>query len=533
MRMYALGVCLTVMFCVASVSFGDTLLQDEFTDGVALNNDGTGPDWRDACGYGGAIAESGGNLLVTGTNQWCWAGVTNTGTFDKESEFTAVISSITATGTAGTGGVLTDTYISIADQANSFYNGGVPNSHFSYVAPFGAIDLKIVKLDETMVNDYELQVFCSTGESAWAIITSEFFDWDGTSDLTIKLKLAPNGQNFEVFKNGTSFIVGSIADVGGIAISSSTVSFSLGLRSLMPTGETAGAEFESATVVGRSYIPDAPVKIVEWKFNQTSGTTATDTSGNNFNGVLTGFSGTEWATVGGKAGLSFNSATQSVDKAGITLPSGISNIFAVDGSWTMNVWVYFRSYPTGYGTELGGIGSGGRWDATYRSMEVAVVSNPLDPEQFLNPGLRFNASSGYRVTTGIAPMLNRWNMLTYTYDSYLKNLCIYMNGVPRGTFQNVTFSGVANNTLRVGPAFTSDGFSAFDGVVSNFSVWENAMPANDSNPAAMDVLQLWGSWICVNPDGIADFNKDCITDLSDLATLAEQWLVNTRIYPAL
>jgi hypothetical protein len=142
-----------------------------------------------------------------------------------------------------------------------------------------------------------------------------------------------------------------------------------------------------------------------WKFDENTGTTAGDSSGNAYNGSLTG--GPTWTTGKTNSALSFDSTDDYVQV-------GVQAGLEMTDTLTITAWIY----PTGSG-------SGGTIGGTIvnKEGEYQLVRLP-------DGGIRWalaNTSPGwaYTDTGGFAP-LNQWTHVAFVYD---KGICrTYING---------------------------------------------------------------------------------------------------------
>ncbi len=266
-------------------------------------------------------------------------------------------------------------------------------------------------------------------------------------------------------------------------------------------------------------VPDAPpVKVVEWKFDETSGSVAADTSGNGFDGQLgSGFVDADW--VAGKEGnaLQFSSddPNKYVDSGMVTLPTELNNIFDPSSSWTINQWVKLDSVNM---TQLfGGFGLG--------------IAGDVAVQRYLDSGSGANISfwgGGYDVTTGVAFDEEQWQMITITYDKWTQSLKFYKNAEYLGQIAR-TFE-TAEPYFRIGAIAGNATHTAFDGAIDNFCIWDQALPFSDEDAdPTNDIISLWGSWVCDEKPEF-DFDDNCVVDLGDFVVFAAKWLECGR-YP--
>ncbi|MFA6994289.1 MAG: LamG domain-containing protein, partial [Candidatus Paceibacterota bacterium] len=176
-----------------------------------------------------------------------------------------------------------------------------------------------------------------------------------------------------------------------------------------------------------------------WKFDETTGTTAYDSSGRGNNGILT--NNPIW-TAGKKRGaLRFSLASQYVSKSIVS-----SSPVALSISFWFN--------PDSI-------------NSSYRDM-VGVADN--DTGRFhLNNG--DNAINWYPfINSGIIPVVGSWYYAVGVYDGLSKK--IYVNGILRGTATNST--SFVFDRMKVG----SDG-EIFNGVLDEVSYYNRALSASE------------------------------------------------------
>ena len=139
-----------------------------------------------------------------------------------------------------------------------------------------------------------------------------------------------------------------------------------------------------------------------WRLDETSGTTANDSSGNGLNGTLAG--GVMLGAVGGltsdtDAAMSFDGSTGYV-----SLPSGFSDF---TGGLTIEAWIYPTS--TGSWARVVDLGNGPASDNVF----LARVGTTSD----LTFGVSIGSSSALGTTASNVLVLNTWQYVAATMDS--------------------------------------------------------------------------------------------------------------------
>lgn len=211
----------------------------------------------------------------------------------------------------------------------------------------------------------------------------------------------------------------------------------------------------SGVVTATTSNPTSPTGLVAaYGFEEASGGTTTDASGNGNLGTITGAT----RITGGKYGkaLSFD---------------GTSNVVIVPGSSSLNV-------PTGMTQEawIMPTASKTNWTAVLHRETDAYYLHASSPAGAMRPagGAVFNGSEQY-VAAPLAVPLNVWTHLATTYDGTI--LRIYING---SEVASRTLSGTVeanSKTLRIGGNTYSDQY--FAGLIDEVRVYNRALSASE------------------------------------------------------
>jgi hypothetical protein len=193
-----------------------------------------------------------------------------------------------------------------------------------------------------------------------------------------------------------------------------------------------------------------------WPFDEGAGTTAADTSGSGYHGVITG---ANWTAGKVNTGLRLNGSTTSVVTPGISLGS----------SFSVSVWVnpavlgqgaYVRIVETRYdgGLYLGMNAAGNKYKFIVNTGLGATGSC----------GASYGCAEGGTVTSG-------WHLLTATYDGAVGRL--YVDGTP---VASETFTAPANTNypLYVGRYYAVSGYG-WNGSVDELRLFNRALTASE------------------------------------------------------
>jgi RHS repeat-associated protein len=196
-----------------------------------------------------------------------------------------------------------------------------------------------------------------------------------------------------------------------------------------------------------------------WKFDEGSGLTAADSSGNNLTGTLTG--GPTWTTGRVNGALSFNGA-------GSYVQVGAPPSLVMSTAMTISAWIN----PTGDGIIVN----------KEDEYEVAVLSGHLQwAIANSNPGWAW-------IDTGYIPPLNQWAHIAVTYDSGLVKT--YANGVLVHTYAGAGTIGdvdPALNDFRIGGRQCCVQY--FSGSIDEVRIYNRALSATEIQSLVQSLVQ--------------------------------------------
>src|SRR5205809_311342 len=206
----------------------------------------------------------------------------------------------------------------------------------------------------------------------------------------------------------------------------------------------------AATIqVGISPANAQPGLVAAYSFNEGSGTTVADVSGNNNTGTL---SGATWTTAGryGNA-LVFNGTNASV-----TVPNAAS--LGLAPGMTLEAWVYATAVPTG-------------WRAVI-DKNVDQYYLMASSDQGNRPAVGGTWTAGNQNTFGASGLpANAWTHLAATFDGATVRL--YMNGVQVASRAQATPLTTSTGTLQIG----ANGYAGenFAGRIDEVRIYNRAL----------------------------------------------------------
>ena len=151
--------------------------------------------------------------------------------------------------------------------------------------------------------------------------------------------------------------------------------------------------------------------VAAYGFNEGSGTTVADSSGNGNTGTI---NGATWTTAGryGNA-LSFNGTTSYVDLGN---PASLK----LTGSMTWSAWIYATANPADDGQIVAKSGDGGGWQ---------LKTSPDTGSHTFGVGVSVDGTNHVQRYSNTTRALNTWYHVAGVYNAAARTLDIYVNGV--------------------------------------------------------------------------------------------------------
>ncbi len=223
--------------------------------------------------------------------------------------------------------------------------------------------------------------------------------------------------------------------------------------------------------------------VAYWDFNEGTGTTAADASGNLNNGGFQG--GTpQWVLNGGSSGMAgdhalrFNGGSMRVE-----VPHSVS-LGSITNQFTMSLWAR-EITGTDHGHLLVGTNN-------HSNRNWLFQTGPWGGGQ----AYFWSSTNGaWQKSLGWRPRMNEWDHIVFTYDG--ANLRAYQNGVLRSTHG---ISGGANLPSFAGGALYIGGWhnASFNGQMDDVALWSQTLSIGQINAMRNIVTPNSGS--------LADYN---------------------------
>jgi hypothetical protein len=210
-----------------------------------------------------------------------------------------------------------------------------------------------------------------------------------------------------------------------------------------------GAPLESSTLTdGTGAAP-----VAEWKFDEKTGTTVNDSSGNGNTGTLT--NGPVWTTGKSGPGLKFDGTDDYV-----TVPS--SSSLQITGDITTEMWIYPTSLPTTSLNRMVLLDKG--YNKEFR---VGFISEGAN-----NPLQVFAGGSGESGNAIQSIAANQWQHIVIVRDNTAKRVYGYKNGVLDSQFTYTVNPVSSSNAVTIGKR--TDGSEYFAGKIDDVRIFNYA-----------------------------------------------------------
>lgn len=197
--------------------------------------------------------------------------------------------------------------------------------------------------------------------------------------------------------------------------------------------------------------------VAAYSFNEGTGTTIADSSGNNLTGTIVGAT---WTT-GGRYGnaLSFNGTSSYVDL-------GNPTALQLTGSMTVEAWVNAAANPPDDGQIVAKSDGSGGWQFK--------TSPDTGPETFGIAITGSSKSNAQRYSSTVRA-LNTWYHVAGVYNATVGTLDVYVNGaLNSGALRGVIPTSQVNETINANIGRRTGGFY-FNGIIDEVRIYNRAL----------------------------------------------------------
>jgi hypothetical protein len=268
-------------------------------------------------------------------------------------------------------------------------------------------------------------------------------------------------------------------------------------------GETEHSSGYCCSGIWQDTACPSPEPIAHWKFDEGSGTTTQDSSGNGYTGTLTNMDpATDW--VGGKVGshsLSFDGTDDYVD-AGDDIPT--SN----EMTWTF--WIKPENVSSVHRVL-------DKYDTSGPGLKEWRISTVYDEIEFQISQTGEGANYEKKLTANLNLIPNNWTHITVVYDRGAAN--VFKNGILVDQM-NFAFTSIFDSptSVRIGQGYVGD--PGFEGSLDDIRIYDKALTLSN----IQEIYQT-------QPVHRADTNKDDCVDLSELLAFIKRWKISSQDVP--
>jgi hypothetical protein len=219
-------------------------------------------------------------------------------------------------------------------------------------------------------------------------------------------------------------------------------------------------------------------RVAAYSFDETSGTTASEASGNGNNGVLT--NGAVFAAGKNANGVRLDGAN---DYVNLGNPASLR----LTGSMTLSAWINSSEFP---------------WDdaAIISKRQSSNVGYQLDTTIDRGPrtiGFKISDASGNTVARygATAMVVNTWYHVAGVYDATNRTMNVYLNGQLNNGVLVGTIPAVqpdSNQNVHIGQRPGVPGSFNFEGMLDDVRIYNRALSAPDIQGDMNTRLRLFG-----------------------------------------
>jgi len=223
-------------------------------------------------------------------------------------------------------------------------------------------------------------------------------------------------------------------------------------------------------IEGKSVEKDSDL-IAYWSFDEGSGSIAHDSSGNGFDGTI---SGADWVPGYSGTGLEFSGTTDIVKYISGSLDNSISDYFSIES------WIYWYGNNSGLNTYLfdarSGTGSSGRGFLFYINADHKI--------KFV-----LQTTGGQYNITGLTDIqTNEWVHIKGVYDGINNKLSLYINDIldnstsySLGYYDSSLSKAIGNNRWAPGDSQ----WRKFNGIIDELKIYGGEIEDENEPPTAL------------------------------------------------
>jgi hypothetical protein len=280
----------------------------------------------------------------------------------------------------------------------------------------------------------------------------------------------PNSQQIRAYRDGIELTAGSTVSDGAWPTVDNTDALRIGSDAIASAGYDG--ELDDLRVYNRVLSPGeittlytwAPGPELYWRFDDNTGTTAIDSSGNSFNGVFIG--NPSWIPGRYGAALDFDGTDDAVE---IDTTAGM---LPQSGSMTLMVWA--RPANSNQNAVLAGRLQGGSPFEQF-SMNICGSADCGSSGQLITASIVENSTTTYRNAVTTADIADgNWHHYAMVADRAANTIYIYVDGVRMATTTNSAGSWPTVNNTDVFAAGDYPDSAPFDGPIDEVKYYNYA-----------------------------------------------------------
>jgi len=220
-------------------------------------------------------------------------------------------------------------------------------------------------------------------------------------------------------------------------------------------------EITSASDASATFIRVIDGLVASWHFDEGSGTTAYDSSGNNYDGTV---SGAIWDNGKFNKALNFDGTDDRVDCGDIDALDSVTAI-------SITAWVY--RHGNGVGDWNGIVNKRYSSGSPYNVWSLDFYSNTHQPEMCIS------SSAGQDCATSPENIpLNEWVFIVGTFDN--SEIKLYVDGIEKASLSKTGPSLSSEHPVTIGAIWTTtEWYHFFDGLIDEVNIFNKALTTEE------------------------------------------------------